>query len=91
MIAPARVAAYDVLRMVGTGQQDLPQALAKVRSRLEDERDRALAGEIATGSLRWQAALDHIVSEAAGRPLARLDPEVLDVLRLTLFQLPPVS
>ena len=87
MIAPARVAAYDVLRMVGTGRQDLPQALAKVRSRLEDDRDRALAGEIATGSLRWQAALDRIVSEATGRPLARLDPEVLDVLRLTLFQL----
>ena len=87
MIAPARVAAYDVLRMVGTGRQDLPQALAIVRSKLADERDRALAGEIATGSLRWQAALDHIVTEATGRPLARLDPEVLDVLRLTLFQL----
>ena len=46
-----------------------------------------MPGEIATGSLRWQAALDRIVSEATGRPLARLDPEVLDVLRLTLFQL----
>ena len=52
-----------------------------------DERDRALAGEIATGTLRWQAAFDHIVGEATGRPFARLDPEVLDILRLTLFQL----
>ena len=43
MIAPARVAAYDVLRMVGTGRQDLPQALAKVRSQLE-RRARSRAG-----------------------------------------------
>jgi 16S rRNA (cytosine967-C5)-methyltransferase len=87
MIAPARVAAYEVLRMIGTGRQDLPQALARVRTTLEDERDRALAGEIATGSLRWQAASDHVVAEATGRPVSRLDPEVLDILRLTLFQL----
>jgi 16S rRNA (cytosine967-C5)-methyltransferase len=87
MIAPARVAAYEVLRMVGTRRQDLPQALARVRSKLEDERDRALAGEIASGSLRWQAAFDHIVAETTGRSISRLDPEVLDILRLTLFQL----
>jgi 16S rRNA (cytosine967-C5)-methyltransferase len=87
MIAPARVAAYEVLRLVGTGRQDLPQALARVRARLDDERDRALAGEIATGSLRWQAASDHIVADATGRSVSKLDPEVLDILRLTLFQL----
>jgi 16S rRNA (cytosine967-C5)-methyltransferase len=87
MIAPARIAAYDALRMVSTGRHDLPQALAKVRSRLEDERDRALAAEIATGSLRWQAASDYLVADTTGRPVSRLDPEVLDILRLTLFQL----
>jgi len=34
MIAPARVAAYDVLRAVGRGQSDLPSALARVRTKL---------------------------------------------------------
>jgi 16S rRNA (cytosine967-C5)-methyltransferase len=87
MIAPARVAAYEVLRQVSTGRQDLPQALARARAKLDDERDRALAGEIATGSLRWQGASDHIVSESTGRPVSRLDSEVLDILRLTIFQL----
>jgi 16S rRNA (cytosine967-C5)-methyltransferase len=87
MIAPARLAAYDVLRAVNTGRADLPAALARVRSRLDDERDRALAGEIATGTLRWQGACDAVIAAFAGRPPSKLDPEVLDILRMTAFQL----
>ncbi len=87
MIAPARTAAYAVLRAVGSGKTDLASALARERTRLPDERDRALAGEIATGTLRWQAAFDHIIATFAGRPLRKLDPEVVDILRLTIFQL----
>ncbi len=87
MIAPARLAAYETLRAVNSRAADLPAALARARSGLRDERDRALAGEIATGTLRWQAAFDHVISVFAQRPLGRLDPEVVDVLRLTLFQL----
>jgi 16S rRNA (cytosine967-C5)-methyltransferase len=87
MIAPARRAAFDVLRAVNGGRADLPHALARARATLDDERDRALAGEIATGTLRWQAAFDHVVEQFTGRPIAKLDPEVLDVLRLTMFQL----
>jgi 16S rRNA (cytosine967-C5)-methyltransferase len=87
MIAPARVAAYETVRAVNAGRADLPHALARARSRLPDERDRALAGEIATGTLRWQGAFDRIITDWAGRPLARLDPEILDILRLSIFQL----
>ncbi len=87
MIAPARLAAYDVLRAVSSGRADLPTALARARSRLHDERDRGLAGEIAAGTLRWQAAFDRVIAAFAGRPAARLDPEVLDILRMTAFQL----
>lgn len=87
MIAPARTAAYEVLRAVNSGRADLPAALARVRPALLDERDRALAGEIAAGTLRWQGAFDVVIAAFATRPVARLDPEVLDVLRLTAFQL----
>ena len=87
MIAPARLAAYDVLHAVASGRADLPAALTRARSDLTDERDRALAGEIATGTLRWQAAFDHIIESYAGRRIDRLDREVVLVLRLTLFQL----
>lgn len=87
MIAPARTAAYEVLRAVGTGKMDLASALARERNRLSDERDRALAGEIATGTLRWQGAFDHVIAAFSGRPLRKLDAEVTEILRLTMFQL----
>jgi 16S rRNA (cytosine967-C5)-methyltransferase len=87
MIAPARLAAYEVLRAVNSGRSDLPSALARVRSRLADERDRALAGEIATGTLRWQGAFDAVIAAFAGRPADKLDSEILDILRMTAFQL----
>ena len=87
MIAPARVAAYETVLAVAAGRADLPSALARARTHLADDRDRALAGEIATGTLRWQAAFDHVIALFAGRPPAKLDPEILAILRIGMFQL----
>ena len=87
MIGRARVAAYEMLRRVSTGRSDLPTALADVRDQLADERDRALATDIVTGTIRWRAALDHLIAHAAKRPVARLDAEVVEILRLSLYQL----
>jgi 16S rRNA (cytosine967-C5)-methyltransferase len=87
MIAPARVAAYEILRAVSAGRADLPSAIARARTSLADDRDRALAAEIATGVQRWRAALDYIIATAAKRPTQRLDPEVLEILRLSTYQL----
>lgn len=87
MIAPARVAAYDVLRRVSDGRADLPTAMAAARATLRDPRDAALATDVATGTLRWRAALDHLIVHIAKRPLRRLDPEVVEILRLSIYQL----
>jgi len=87
MIAPARRGAYDALVAVARHRLDLPDAIAEARERLDDERDRALLVELATGTLRWQAALDHVVASVSNRPLARLDLEVLVILRLAAYQL----
>jgi 16S rRNA (cytosine967-C5)-methyltransferase len=87
MIAPARRAAYDALRTVTTRARDLGDALADTRARLSDDRDRALAATILVGALRWQNRLDWLLARAADRDVATLDPEVRDVLRLSLFQL----
>jgi 16S rRNA (cytosine967-C5)-methyltransferase len=86
MIAPARLAAYRALRLVGTGRNDLPAALARVRLQVGDERDRALLAELTTGTLRWQGQLDYVIERHAGRSLGQLDPEVIDILRLGLYQ-----
>ena len=87
MISPARVAAYDILRRVSEGRSDLPAAVAGVRDSLQDERDRALATDIATGTVRWRATVDHLIAHYAKRPIGKLDPEVVDILRLSIYQL----
>jgi 16S rRNA (cytosine967-C5)-methyltransferase len=86
MISPARVAAYEILAAVSAGH-DLPAAIAAARTGLRDERDRALAAEIATGVQRWRAALDHLIVTFAKRTIDRLDPEVVEILRLSIYQL----
>jgi 16S rRNA (cytosine967-C5)-methyltransferase len=85
---PARRTAYDTLRAVS--QHDayanlvLPGLLSERRL---DTRDAALATELAYGTLRAQGTYDAILSECVDRPLAQLDPELLDVLRLGAHQL----
>jgi 16S rRNA (cytosine967-C5)-methyltransferase len=87
MIGAARIAAFDVLKSVSAGRADLPTALALARERLADTRDRALCSEIATGVERHRAAIDHLITAFARRPIERLDSEVLTILRLSTYQL----
>ena len=87
MIALARVAAFDILGAVAAGRADLPSAIARSRTRLDDDRDKSLAAEIATGVERWRGTLDYLIEAAAARRIDRLDPEITTILRLSLYQL----
>ena len=87
MTAPARTAAYHALRAIDLERADLPTALARSRQYLPDERDKALAAEIVAGTLRWQRALDHVIVHFARRALSTIDPEVVFILRLSLYQI----
>jgi 16S rRNA (cytosine967-C5)-methyltransferase len=85
MAAPARAAAYLALRHID--RAELGETLARTRDTLDDRRDRALATDLVIGTLRWRAALDYQLARFSGRGLERLDPEVLDALRLGAYQL----
>ena len=87
MTAPARTTAFHALVAITAGRADLPDALATTRASLTDDRDRALTATIVTGALRWQRALDHLIEHFAKRPLTKIDPQVLAILRLSFFQL----
>ena len=87
MTAIARVVALDTLRRVRAGHADLASALEHGRARISDARDQALAAEIALGTLRWRAALDHAIAWAGERPAGDFDDDVLDILRLSAYQL----
>ncbi|MCX6539093.1 MAG: 16S rRNA (cytosine(967)-C(5))-methyltransferase RsmB [Acidobacteria bacterium] len=87
MISPARLAAYRSLRAVGDPHVDLATTIEQHRRRLTDDRDRGLAAEITLGTLRWRAALDHVIAWAGHRRIGAFDPDVLDLLRLSTYQL----
>ncbi len=50
-------------------------------------RDRALFNQLVYGSLRWRLRLDAVIETYANRPLAKLSPMVLNILRLGLVQM----
>jgi 16S rRNA (cytosine967-C5)-methyltransferase len=52
-----------------------------------DERDRAFLSHLVLGVLRWRLRLDWIIEKNANFPLKRIDPAVLDILRLSLYQI----
>src|SRR3954468_2579219 len=84
----ARLTAYDVLDGVTTraayANLLLPQLL---RERQLDPRDAAFATQLAYGTLRATGTLDAVLAPLVSRPLAELDPRVLDLLRLGCYQL----
>jgi 16S rRNA (cytosine967-C5)-methyltransferase len=86
--ADPRRTAYDVLAAVrdrdAYANLLLPKLLAERRL---TGRDAALATELAYGTLRGQGTYDAVLAACSDRPLAKLDPPVLDVLRLGTHQL----
>ncbi len=83
-----RWVAYDTLRAVHDSDAYanllLPREIA--RAGLSGP-DAALATELTYGTLRREGTYDAIIADAAGRAIDRIDPPVLDALRLGVHQL----
>jgi 16S rRNA (cytosine967-C5)-methyltransferase len=88
MSPSAREVALEVIRRVADegaySNRLLPAALG--RSGL-DQRDRALATELAYGTLRHVPELDDAIGARAARPIARMTPGARAALRLGAYQL----
>jgi 16S rRNA (cytosine967-C5)-methyltransferase len=85
---PARRAAFDVLRAVSERDAYANLVLpALLNERGITSRDAAFATELAYGACRTRGLLDAVIAEAAGRPPDRIDPVLLDLLRLGAYQL----
>ncbi|WP_425457918.1 RsmB/NOP family class I SAM-dependent RNA methyltransferase [Cellulosimicrobium cellulans] len=85
---PARGVAYDVLRQVDGSDAYANLVLPPLlRERGIRGRDAGFATELAYGTLRLRGRYDAILAHCLDRPLDRLDPPVLDVLRLGTHQL----
>ena len=88
---PVSQARFEALRILGRVEGDRAFADITLEHALEraalDPRDAALCTEIVYGTLRWQRHLDWRLAAHLHRPLARLDPWVRALLRLTAYQL----
>lgn len=85
---PARRAAFDVLRAVSERDAYANLALpALLRERGITGRDAAFATELTYGTCRTRGLLDAVIGHAAGRPTDKIDPVLLDLLRLGTYQL----
>ncbi|HYO86476.1 MAG TPA: transcription antitermination factor NusB [Dermatophilaceae bacterium] len=83
----ARAVAFDTLRAVADGAYanlDLPSRLRRAGVH---GRDAGFATELVYGTIRMQGFYDAVLAECAGRGVAAIDPEVLDLLRLGAHQL----
>ncbi|MDX6483975.1 MAG: rRNA (cytosine967-C5)-methyltransferase, partial [Gaiellaceae bacterium] len=85
-VAPARRAAYEVVLRVFEEDAYADRVFRTVASRL-DERDRALAQQLAYGTVQRVRTLDHAIETLARRKVHRLDAPVRAALRVGAYQL----
>ena len=86
MIAPARRAAFEVVRRVFEEDAYADRALAAAVEGLDD-RDRALAQRLAYGTVQRKRTIDFGIEQLGKRPVRKLDPPVRTALRLGAYQL----
>ncbi|MFF2317012.1 RsmB/NOP family class I SAM-dependent RNA methyltransferase [Arthrobacter sp. NPDC058097] len=84
---PARLVAFEVLRAVAAEDAYANLVLpARIRQHGLDRRDAGFATELSYGALRNQGTYDAILARCVDRPLDKLDPAVLDALRIGVHQ-----
>ena len=86
-VTPARLAAFEILKMVGEGKGHSDELLHSARVDALSPEDRNLTTALVMGVLRWQIALDARVRGLLQRPEQRLAEPVAIALRMGAFQL----
>lgn len=85
--APRR-AAFDALRAVAESDAYANLVLPPILTQRGIRgRDAAFATELAYGTLRLRGRYDAVLARTSSRPLAEIDPAILDVLRLGAHQI----
>ncbi len=86
-VSLARAAAFDILLRVEQTNAYASELLHSEKLENLSTPDQALATELVMGVLRWRSRLDEVIAAASSRPLSKLDPEVLNALRLGAYQM----
>ncbi|MFO7684782.1 MAG: 16S rRNA (cytosine(967)-C(5))-methyltransferase RsmB [Desulfobacterales bacterium] len=85
--------AVSILTELGRGRRTLDAMLDEIgdAAGLPDRRDRDLFNALVFGVLRWRGRLDFILAGFSKMPPARIEPAVMNILRVALFQLVHLS
>src|SRR4051795_7838258 len=83
----ARDVAFTVVRRVSDGAYADRAFRAEARRAGLDAVDRAFAQQLAYGTVQRRLTLDHVIAVLSDRPLGKLDPPLLDALRIGVYQL----
>jgi 16S rRNA (cytosine967-C5)-methyltransferase len=85
----ARNTVLQVLNTLDRGHQTLDGILDAITANTIhlSRRDRSLFNALIFGVLRWRGRLDYIISHFSNTPLKKVEPAVLNILRLGLFQI----
>ncbi len=86
-VTPARLAAFEILKLVGEGKGHSDELLHSAQVDALSPEDRNLTTALVMGVLRWQIALDARVRGLLQRPEQRLAEPVAIALRMGAFQL----
>ncbi|HET9100808.1 MAG TPA: transcription antitermination factor NusB, partial [Acidobacteriaceae bacterium] len=86
-IAPARRAAFDILRKVGRGRGNSDTLLHSLQVDQLSAQDRNLCTTLVLGTLRWQLVLDAECRRFLARPDLALPEDALLALRVGAYQL----
>jgi 16S rRNA (cytosine967-C5)-methyltransferase len=83
--ATAREIAFDILMAVESG--GYAADLLTIRCEKLPSRDAGLAASIVLGVLRYRSQVDYLIQHYSGKAIKKLDVEVLNALRMAIFQL----
>jgi 16S rRNA (cytosine967-C5)-methyltransferase len=85
----ARQAALDTLNTLDQGRDTLDNIMeaAFADDAGVSKRDRAFMQALVFGVLRWRGRLDFIIRHFSSTRFAKIDPTVLNILRMALFQI----
>ncbi len=89
MSLDARHTALHILNTLGKGRYTLDRVIEDIfkKNNHLSKRDRGFTNALVFGVLRWRGRLDWIIDYFSKTPIGGIDPGVLNILRLGLFQI----
>ncbi|MCP4371044.1 MAG: 16S rRNA (cytosine(967)-C(5))-methyltransferase RsmB [Deltaproteobacteria bacterium] len=85
----ARKTALTIINRLDKGNKTLDGILEIFSDQIDllSKRDRSLLNALVFGVIRWRSRLDYIIGHLSNTPLTKINPKVLNIIRIGLFQI----